>query len=333
MKNKIKVVQYGLGPIGQKITQYIIEKESLRIVGAIDSDPSKLNIDIGELAGLPAHLGVNITNGPKKLLSEANADIVVLTTASGLEKIKPQIIEIVSCGANIVSTCEELSHPWLANPGIANEIDAAAKRANVTVLGTGVNPGFLMDLLPLAMTGISRHVKSITVERIQNAQLRRVPFQKKIGAGLSVQQFNERVKEGTLRHVGLTESLYMIGCKIGWKLDKVEDIINPVIAEGRVVTRDITIEPGQALGVNQIGRGYVKNEEVITLIFKATIGEPDPHDRIIIKGTPDIDMTIKDGINGDIATCAIVANAIPVVVKAPAGLKTMADIELVSYSD
>jgi len=332
MDNKIRVVQYGLGPIGNKITQYLLERDSVQIVGAIDSDPTKLNLDIGELAGSPAAYGVCVTDNPKKLLSKVDADIVVLTTTSSLEDIKSQIIEIVSFGVNIVSTCEELSHPWLTNPEIADEIDVAAKMSDVTVLATGINPGFLMDFLPLAMTGICRDVKKVTVERIQNAQFRRIPFQKKIGAGLTVEQFNDKVKEGTLRHVGLTESIHMIAHKIGWKLDKTEDIINPVIATDKVTTADLTIEHGKVTGVNQIGRGYVENKEVITLVFKATVGEPNPRDRIIIEGTPDIDMTIKDGINGDIATCAIIANAIPAVIKAPAGLKTMANIETISYS-
>ena len=329
MGNNIKVIQYGIGHIGEKITQYLSERVDIQIVGAIDSDPSKHGLDIGKLAGIQKPLGVRITDNSKALLSKAVADIVVLTTTSSLEKIKPQIIEIVSYGINVVSTCEELAYPWLTKPEIANEIDEDAKKTNATVLATGINPGFLMDLLPLTMTGTCRHVKKVTVERIQNAQFRRIPFQKKIGAGLSVQQFKEKVKEGAIRHVGLTESIHMIGNKIGWKIDNTEDIINPVIAEERIITKDITIEPGQALGVNQIGRGYVKGEETITLIFKATVGEPNPHDRVIIEGTPDIDMTIKDGINGDIATCAITINSIPAVIKAPAGLRTMADIETV----
>jgi 4-hydroxy-tetrahydrodipicolinate reductase len=332
MDKKIRVVQYGLGPIGKKITQYLLERDSVQIVGAIDSDPMKLGLDIGELAGSPVAYGVCVTDNPKTQLSKVDADIVVLTTTSSLENIKSQIIEIVSFGINIVSTCEELSHPWLTNPEIADEIDVAAKMSNVSVLATGINPGFLMDFLPLAMTGICRNVKKVTVERIQNAQFRRIPFQKKIGAGLTVEQFNDKVKKGTLRHVGLTESIHMIGHKIGWKLDKTEDIINPVIATDKVTTADLTIEPGKVTGVNQIGRGYVENREVITLVFKAAIGEPHPHDRIIIEGMPDIDMTIKDGINGDIATCAITVNAIPAVIKAPAGLRTMSNIETISYS-
>ncbi|ODS32144.1 MAG: hypothetical protein SCARUB_02746 [Candidatus Scalindua rubra] len=332
MDNKIKVVQYGLGPIGKEITQYLVERDDFQIVGAIDSDPMKLGLDIGELAGLRVPHGVCVTDNPKSLLSTTNADIVVLTTTSSHQKIKSQIIEIVSFGINIVSTCEELTHPWLTNPEIANEIDIAAKMTNVSVLATGINPGFLMDFLPLAMTGICCNVKKVTVERIQNAQFRRVSFQKKIGASLTTEQFNEKVKEGTIRHVGLTESIHMISHKIGWKMGKTEDIINPVIATDRVTTTDLTIEPGQVIGVSQIGRGYVENKEVITLVFKAAIGESNPHDRILIEGTPGIDMTIKDGINGDIATCAITVNAIPAVIRATAGLRTMANIETISYS-
>ena len=332
MDNKIRIVQYGLGPIGKRITQYLLERDGVRIVGAIDSDPAKLGLDIGELAGSPVPYGVCITDNPKTLFSKVDADIVVLTTTSSLENIKSQIIEIVSFGINIVSTCEELSHPWLTNPEIADEIDVAAKMADVSVLATGINPGFLMDFLPLAMTGICRNVNKVTVERIQNAQFRRKSFQKKIGAGLTVEQFNDKVKEGTLRHVGLTESIHMIGHKIGWKLGKTEDIISPIIATDKVADTDLTIEPGKVRGISQIGRGYVESREVITLVFKASIGEPDPHDRIIIDGTPDIDMTIKDGINGDIATCAIAVNAIPTVIKAPAGLRTMSNTETISYS-
>lgn len=331
MKNKIRVVQYGLGPIGNKITQFMVERDNLQIVGAIDTDPAKLGLDIGELAGLSRPYGVCITDNPRSLLSSVDTDIVVLTTTSSIEDTKSQITEILSFGINVVSTCEELAYPWLTNPETANEIDAAAKKNNVSVLATGINPGFLMDLLPLTMTGICRNVEKITVERIQNAQFRRLPFQKKIGAGLTVEEFNNKVKDGSLRHVGLTESIHMIGHNIGWKLGRVEDIINPVISPYKITTSDLIIEPGEAIGVNQIGRGYVDDREVITLIFKATIGEPAPHDRILIEGTPGIDMTIKDGINGDIATCAITANAIPAVIRAPSGLRNMSDIEAISY--
>ncbi|MDI6707461.1 MAG: dihydrodipicolinate reductase [Firmicutes bacterium] len=331
MKDKIKVIQYGLGPIGIKLTQYLVDKPAMEIVGAVDIDPKKVGADIGELAGLPEPLGIIVTGDAETLLGEVEADVVALTTTSSLEKIKPLVMEILSHGVNVVTTCEELSYPWLTNPQISGEIDVAAREKNVSVLSAGVNPGFLMDFLPIAVTGVCRQVKRITVERIQDAQFRRIPFQKKIGAGLTVEQFQERVREGTLRHVGLTESIHMIAAKMGWRLDKAEDIISPIIADEKVVAGGLTVEAGKVLGVQQIGRGIVQGEERITLVFRASIGEKDPRDRVVIEGTPDIDMVIKGGVNGDIATCAIVANAIPAVVGARPGLRTMADIEVVSY--
>ncbi len=331
MDRKIKVIQFGLGPIGCRSVKYLMERGHFSLVGAIDSDPQKVGVDVGELAELKEPLGLAITADSTKLLNEVKADLVVLTTTSSLERIRSQIVGIVSQGVNVVSTCEELMYPWLANPHIAREIDSAAKEHNVSVLSTGVNPGFLMDFLPLVMTSICRDVRRVTVERIQDAQFRRVPFQEKIGAGLTVEAFEERVREGNLRHVGLTESMHLIASGFGWKLEKTEDTVEPVIASQRVVTEKRTIEPGKALGVNQIGRAYVDHEEMITLVFKATIGEPNPRDRIIIQGSPDIDMTIRKGINGDTATCAIVVNAIPVVIQAPPGLRTMADISPISF--
>ena len=125
--------------------------------------------------------------------------------------------------------------------------------------------------------------------------------------------------------------MHLMAARLGWILDRTEDVVDPVIAEKRVVTENRTIEPGKALGVNQVGRAYVDGKEVITLVFRASIGEPDPRDRIVIHGNPDIDMAINQGVNGDTATCAIIVNAIPVVIQAQSGLRTMADIAPISF--
>lgn len=330
MSSTINVVQFGMGPIGLKTTGHLLEKENLRIVGAVDVDPAKLGKGLHELTDAPESLGVQISSDAQKVLAETGADVAVVTTTSSLESVRPLITQIVSAGVNVVSTCEELSFPWKTSPKIAAQIDDAARNNGVSVLGTGVNPGFLMDFLPLAMTGLCRNVKKVNMSRIQNAQFRRIPFQKKIGAGLTPDQFRAKVDEGTLRHVGLTESMHMIASRLGWELTRTEDVVDPVIATSPLKTKDIQIETGQALGVHQVGRGFVGDEEVITLVFHAVVGEPDPRDHVHIEGTPPIDLTIRGGVNGDIATCAITVNAIPVVVRAQPGLRTMADIQPVS---
>jgi 4-hydroxy-tetrahydrodipicolinate reductase len=330
MARKIKVIQFGVGPIGLKTVQYLSDKTGFEIVGAIDADPEKIGRDLGELAGLAKPLGVHVNGNSREVLSELDVDVVVLTTTSSLEKIQPQVLEIVSSGKNVVSSCEELTYPWLTQPQIAGEIDQVATKHKVSVLSTGVNPGFLMDFFPLVMTGVCRQVRRITVERIQDAQFRRLPFQRKIGAGLSLEEFQDKANQGVLRHVGLVESMHLLASGVGWKLDKTEDILTPVIATQKVTTPELIIQPGRAVGVQQVGCGYIDRDEVITLIFRAALGEPNPRDRIVIEGVPDIELTIKDGINGDVATCAIIVNAIPAVIKAPPGLRTMADVGLIA---
>ena len=256
--------------------------------------------------------------------------MVILTTTSSLEKIHPKCCNRGE-RENVVSSCEELTYPWFSQPEIAADIDRAAKENGVSVLSTGVNPGFLMDFLPLVVSGVCREVRKVIVERIQNAQFRRIPFQKKIGAGLTVEEFNAKVAEGVLRHVGLPESMYMIAAGLGWCLEEATDSIAPVIATERIVTPALTIEPGRVTGVRQIGRAFAQGREVINLVFQATVGEPNPRDRIIIEGSPHVELAIKNGINGDIATCAILVNAIPALVRAAPGLRTMADIGIIPF--
>lgn len=328
---KIRVVQMGLGPIGNKVTQYLMERSNLEIVGAIDCDLNKVGHDIGELAGLSEPLGVIVKSSAKEVLQDGGVDIVILTTSSSLERVYGQLRELIEYGVNVVSTCEELSYPWLTNPQLSDEIDRLARKNHVSVLSTGINPGFLMDFLPLALTGLCRDVRKVTVERIQNAQFRRLPFQKKIGAGLTREEFQEKVQEGILRHVGLTESIHMIASRLGWNIEKTEDEISPVIAKERAVTEGLTVDIGNCLGVQQLGRGFIGGQEVISLIFRAAIGEDDVRDRIIIEGTPPVELSFKGGVNGDIGTCAIVVNSIPSVINARPGLRTMADIEAPAY--
>ena len=320
---RIKIIPVGLGPVGQKIVKYVVERNGLEIVAAVDPAADKAGKKLSELCGLNEDSGIKISDDMKSAVKENNKpDVALLATVSSLQRIIPQIEEIAKYGINVVSTCEELVFPWATQPELARRLDEIAQKYGISVLATGVNPGFLMDFLPIALTGVCQEVKSIKVSRIQDASIRRVPFQKKIGAGLSLDEFEEKKKTGTLRHVGLTQSMQMIARRMGWKLDKTEDILTPIMAESaRMVT-----------GVQQIGKGYVNGEEKITLFFRAAIGEKNPRDTIEIKGIPEITSTIAGGINGDVATCAIIVNAIKSIIDTSPGLKTMTDISLISSS-
>ena len=328
--DKMKVAQIGLGPLGQKITQFISQRQNIEVIGAVDVSPEIIDRDLGELCGV-GDMGIKIQGSIGECLRRVKPDAAILTTVSTLEKIAPQIEEIVSYGVPVVSTCEELSYPWDTSLSLSERIDMAAKNNQVTVLGTGVNPGFLMDSLPTFLTAVCQDVQRITIHRIQNAAYRRIPFQKKIGAGLTLEQFENKKKEGTLRHVGLTESVQLIASRMGWKLSKTEDILVPVIADREIITDTMKIPVGYAAGVQQIGKGYVDNEDRIILVFRAAVGEPDPRDSIEIRGTPTIKSIIEGGVHGDVATCAITINALKQIILSQPGLRTMADISLVSF--
>ncbi|MFC1857969.1 dihydrodipicolinate reductase [Thermodesulfobacteriota bacterium] len=330
MTETLKYIQFGLGPIGERVVKYGFDRGNLELESAIDIDPAKAGKDVGELIG-NGRYGVKVRNDTENVLKNSAAKIVVLTTVSNLADLMDQINLCIKYGKNVVSSTEELAFPWSENVSLARKIDEQAKDAGVTVLGTGVNPGFLMDALPIFLTSACQQVDSIRIERHQDASIRRLPFQKKIGAGLSVKDFKKLVSEKIIRHVGFSESIQMIANSMGWELDRTVDIVEPVIAKKDVESQFLKVSKGQAAGVWQTGQGFINGNAVITLELQAYLGHPNPKDSVRIEGDPPIYSEIKGGVNGDIATCAMLVNAIPKVIAAAPGLKTIPDVGLVSW--
>lgn len=327
----INVIQLGMGPLGVKMTQFIRQRQGIRTVAAVDPDPEKVGQDIGEMSGDGTY-GVTIRPKLKEALAKMMVppDVALITTVSDMMRITPQIEACAEAGLPVVSTCEELFYPWDTAPDLARRIDEAAKAHEVAVIGTGVNPGFLMDTLPAQLTAVCQRVEKIEVHRVQDASKRRIPFQKKIGAGLSPEAFEAKKIDGSLRHVGLTESMQFIARQLGWALDKTEDIIEPVILDEEREFPDVIVPRGYAAGVLQTGNGYVGDELKIKLIFRAAVGEPASYDEIIVHGEPNLRSRIDGGVNGDVATCAISVNACKTVLSATPGLHTMATLPMVS---
>jgi len=325
----IKVVHYGIGPIGAGLVKYVLQKEGVKIVGAVDIDKSKVGKDLGDVA-VGKRIGVKITDDAEGLLRRTKPDVVLHSTGSYLKNVKSQLFQIMDSRADLISTCEELSYPFLKHPDIAKVLDNRARKRGVSILGTGVNPGFVMDTLAITATGVCQDVKKISAFRIQDASVRRLPFQKKIGAGLSLEEFKAKVAEGTIRHVGFAESIAMIASAMGWKLDRIEESVEPKVAESPVASEHIKVEAGQAAGVDQNAWGIRNNEKVITLNLQAYLGCPEPKELIVVEGSPPIELTIKGGVHGDIATSAVVVNCIPRVINARPGLSTMKDLPVPS---
>ncbi len=315
MSESIRVLQLGLGYIGLAVHEILKERSGFEIVGLVDTDPAKA----GDLPGYRVSAGVS------EALAETSAQVAVLTTTSRMESITPQVLELVSQGLSVVSTCEELVYPWDSHPNQAAEIDTAAREHGVAVLSTGVNPGFLMDFLPTVISRVARRVDSVLVERYQDAAPRREAFQRKIGAGLTVERFQARVAEGNFGHAGLTASVQLLAAGLGWRLDNTAETIEPVIADRALETAYLSIAAGQVAGVYQVGTGTMGDREVIRLVFRAAVGEPQSFDRLRLEGDPPLE-SVLGGVAGDVATGAITVNAIPLVLGLPPGLRTMADL-------
>lgn len=322
----INAALIGAGPLGINLYKYALRRHDIQITQVIDIDPALQGHDMGEHSGME-ETGVRIVG---QLDTSQKVDVAILATVSDLPRIGPQIISLVEAGLPVVSTCEELFFPWENNQSWSETIDRAAKDKQVAVLGTGVNPGFLMDTLPTMLSAVCNQVEKIEVRRYQDAQFRRIPFQKKIGAGLTFEEFEKRRNEGSLRHVGLSESMHFIAKQLGWSLEKTEDKIEPVIADRNIQTESLNIISGLVAGVRQTGRAWVNGEEKIRLIFQASVGEQESYDEIEIFGTPHIRSRILGGVNGDVATCSIILNACHSIQKAMPGLRTMADIPMIS---
>ena len=326
MADIIRAVQYGCGPIGCSVAALASRRAGIELIGAVDIDPEKVGKDLGQVAGLEQDLGVPITDDFVALAAGQKPDVAFHTTSSSFERVFDQLVAIAEAGVNVVSTCEELSFPWRRAPELAAQLDEVARKHDVTILGTGINPGFLMDLWPLAMTGVVQKVTKIRSIRIQDATTRRLPFQQKIGAGRTPEEFQQLIEAGTLRHVGLPESLEMIADGLGWELDDLTETIEPVMAEKQVSSQYLTVEPGQAAGVKQVAIGRSGGKVVLDLEFQAFLGAPDSYDAVYIEGEPNMEVVVKGGTHGDLGTAAMTVNAARRVVEALPGLKTMKDI-------
>ena len=330
-KGPIRVLHFGLGPIGAGVVRQVAARKGFKIVGAVDIDPAKAGRDLGEVANVGRTLKVTVSADARKAIKSSRPDVVVLCTSSSMKGIMGQVETILNLKTPIVSTTEELSYPTKANMRHARIVHQLAKRARVAVLGTGVNPGFVMDALPIMLTGVCERVDAIRVDRIQDARIRRLPFQQKIGAGLTREQFQKKVDDGSVRHVGLAESVSMIADALGWKLDRVTDEVGPKIAAQTVASEFLAVDAGYVCGIVQDGVGYCGGEPVITLHMEAYLGAPESYDAVTITGSPSITSRIAGGVHGDIATASIVVNSIPKVLEVPPGLHTMRDMPLPSF--
>ena len=320
----VDVLHFGLGRIGLATAKLVQQQHSLRAVAAVDVNPELLDRDLGELCGgQPTRVAVTDQLVATATTAEA---VAIHCTGSSLSAVAPQLRQLVRAGYHVVSTCEELSYPWDEAPDIARELDEAARTAGVAVIGTGANPGFAMDYLPLTLTAATTRIDKVTVHRVQNATSRRLPLQQKIGAGLTIEQFAERRRLGGLGHAGLRQSVQALAAGLGWQLDDVVESLEPAVATRRTEAAIGVVEPGRVTGIYQRALGIRDGREVIHLHLEMALDRDDARDHVTIDGAEQIEMVILGGLHGDTATASLVVNTVPRIVEAPAGLHTMVDL-------
>ncbi len=307
-------------------------KVQIEIVGAVDKDPAKAGRDLGEFLGAAdAPWGVTIAPEAASVLAKP-ADLVVHSTSSYLSSVMDQLLECIGAGCCVVSTCEELAYPFRKFPELSKKLDESAIEEGVAILGTGVNPGFVMDKLVLTLSAVSQKVESARAIRVVDASKRRLPLQKKIGAGMTPEEFKQQVAAGVIKHHGLPESIAMVADGLGIEVDDITETIEPMIADETVKTEFLEVAPGQVTGVHQIGRGTVGGTEKIFMELKMYVGAKNPGDTVELTGQPNISLTIPGGTHGDIATAAVAVNAIPTILAANAGLRTSRDLPLTFFA-
>ncbi len=327
---QIRVLQWGLGAMGSGMARLALKKSGLKIVAAVDGYEGYNGKDLGEILGVDK-TGIIVTNNPESVLDKEKVDVVVIATTSWTEKQMPDLRKILKAGINCISIAEEMSTPEAQNPELAKELDELAKANGVSILGTGVNPGYVLDLMVVMLTGGCHEVERIEASRVNDLSPYGPTVMETQGVGTSPEAFRAGVEAGTIvGHVGFPESIRMISDAIGLGVDRIEEIREPIVSTVRRETPHVVVEPGMVAGCAHIGIGYRGDKEVIRLIHPQQVHPQlegqDTGDYINIYGTPEVHMAITPEYAGGIATQGIAVNMIPHVFAATPGLKRMIDM-------
>lgn len=322
----LRVVSFGLGPIGLAAARLALQKSSIQLVGAIDVDPAKVGRDLGELLELDQPTGIVVEGDAEAALRRLQPDAMLHCTSSFLPAIKDQLLLAARCGVDVVSSTEELLVPAFQHAALAQELDAAAVAGGISILGTGVNPGYAMDFVAVVASAVTFDVQSVKCTRVVDAGTRRLPLQRKVGAGLTKAEFQHQIATGKFGHIGMRESVALLARALDFKVDRIEQTVEPVLAAEDHKTPFLTVKEGQVAGIRNHGYGYAGKRPVLHLDLAMYVGAPDPRDEVVLESTPPIHLKFLGGIAGDQATAAILVNNLHGVVAAPPGVRTVLDV-------
>lgn len=319
-------IQLGLGPIGVEVVRHLV-KAGYPIACAIDKNPAVVAKGLAEITGIGELQGTPIyATAEEALERHKEARLLVQTTVSNGALALEQLAPFARAGLAMVSTCEELVYPALTAGKEAGDFDALCKAHGARCAAAGINPGMLMDALPLYLRLAQKETTRVFAKRVVNASLRRQPLQQKIGSGMAPEDFRELFRQGKAGHAGFKQSVAILAHALGWRLERITETCEPVVAEREIKTDYFEVKRGQTRGLYQVAEGYCGGVAVIRLELTMALDEQDPHDSVTLSGQPPIEMRIAGGVHGDSATVATVANTLPRLQKMPAGLHLPTDL-------
>lgn len=333
MLQKIRIAVWGLGAMGGGICRVILDKPGLELVAAVDTSPEKVGRDIAEVLDLESRTGVTVWRDARAALASGRPDVVILATTSFVRDILDDLLTAVEAGAHVVTIAEEMADPYAQHPGLADRMHRAALSRGVCVLGTGINPGFVLDLLIICLSGACINISKIAARRVNDLSPFGPTVMRTQGVGLSPQEFEAGLSSGAIvGHVGFPESISLIARALGWKLDRIEQRKEPIISSVLRQTKYVTVKPGHVAGCSHTASGYAGEEELIRLEHPQQVlpelAGVATGDYITVEGTPSIAMSIRPEIPGGLGTIAMAVNAVPLVMAARPGLITLADLPL-----
>jgi hypothetical protein len=331
MREPIRVLVLGTGQMGSAIVRLVLQKAGLQLVGAYGRRAYRLGMDLGQAIGVDTPLGLTISADLERLCEETRPDIAIQATCSTVEEAFPEISTLLNHSINVISIAEEMVYPKESSPAIAEQLHWQAVKQGVSVLGTGINPGFVLDLLVITLSGVCADIQSIKAQRVNDLSPYGPSVLTSQGVGMTPEDFQTGVDNGTVvGHYGFKQSLHMIAKAVGWEIDDIKETREPIISTVQRNTPFITVEPGQVAGCNHTAVAYRNNQPLITLLHPQQVLPQlegiATGDSIEINGTPHIKLSGSPEIPGGTATAAIAVNSIPRVLNAAPGLYTMADL-------
>jgi hypothetical protein len=322
----LRTAHYGLGEIGRQVVALLTHRTDVQIVAALDADPLKVGKDLGAVAGLGHGLGVTVSWDPEHLVSSVDADVVIHATSPYIAVASPELLPLLAGGKRIISACDELVYPWTSHPDVALRLDETAKGTGAALLAVRSSIGFVTDSLPLFLASSCTEVESVLVTRVIDLAKEPPAVQAAAGLGMTLDAFREAADEASVGVPAILDSVGLMAATLGWRLDRLVEMIQPIQATRRWETEAAIVAPDRVAGLRQLAQGYRGGIETLRVDLIAFLGAGDPHDALVLRARPPVSARIEGGIPGHMAAAALMVHALPAVATAPPGLLSVADL-------